>query len=147
LSEPKNYHNSQEPSDTTVLCAELPCSEVEPEWRMSEEELCDLVLCSLEKVGIPIKAPIQAVIVRRLTHAYPIYQLDYDVHWQKIDSWLADFTNLLTFGRLGLFAHDNTHHALYMAYAAVQCLNQRGEFDNSAWQKFRKIFDSHVVED
>ena len=36
-----------------------------------------------------------------------------------MDRWLGELERLLTFGRQGLFVHDNTHHALYMAYAAV----------------------------
>jgi hypothetical protein len=45
-----------------------------------------------------------------------------------------------------LFAHDNTHHALAMAYAAVECLHD-GEFDSAAWERHRQVFASHVVED
>jgi hypothetical protein len=55
--------------------------------------------------------------------------------------------NLLHFGRQGLFVHDNTHHALYMAYAAVKCLKNNGSFDRDQWKVFRQVFDSHVVED
>ena len=36
------------------------------------------------------------------------------------------------FGRQGLFAHDNTHHALAMAYAAVDCLREDGTFDKNS---------------
>jgi len=54
---------------------------------------------------------------------------------------------VLTFGRQGLFAHDNTHHALYMAYSAVDCLDESSRFNRELWQSFRRIFDGHVVED
>ena len=50
-------------------------------------------------------------------------------------------------GRQGLFVHDNTHHALYMARAAVACLRDDGSFDERAWQREREIFETHVVED
>jgi hypothetical protein len=56
--------------------------------------------------------------------------------------------NLLSFGRQGLFVHDNTHHALFMGYAAADCLNQEGKLDRNKWQNYyRKIFDAHIVED
>jgi hypothetical protein len=45
-----------------------------------------------------------------------------------------------------LFAHDNTHHALAMAYAAAECLGPDG-FDASAWAAHRRVFETHVVED
>ena len=54
---------------------------------------------------------------------------------------------LLSFGRQGLFAHDNTHHALFMAYSAVNCLDDQGRFDRARWQDYRQIFKTHVVED
>ena len=54
---------------------------------------------------------------------------------------------LLTFGRQGLFAHDNTHHALYMAYSAAECLDEDGSFDNILWQEYRRDFEKHVVVD
>jgi len=54
---------------------------------------------------------------------------------------------LLTFGRQGLFAHDNTHHALFMAYSAADCLGPGGRFDRRRWQQYRQRFQGHVVED
>ncbi len=147
ISEPKNYSDSQIPQNTTVLCAELPCSTADPEWHMTDEDLGKLVYNSLELSGIPVKAPVTKVVTQRLQHAYPIYQNGYEVYFDQIDQWLGQIENLLTFGRQGLFAHDNTHHALYMAYAAVKCLNEEGYFDHNRWQNFRHEFDTHVVVD
>jgi hypothetical protein len=53
---------------------------------------------------------------------------------------------LLSYGRQGLFAHDNTHHALAMAYAAVDCL-EGASFDDWKWARYRREFETHVVED
>ena len=53
---------------------------------------------------------------------------------------------LLSYGRQGLFAHDNTHHALAMAYAAADCLRD-GDFDRARWREYRAAFETHVVED
>ena len=54
--------------------------------------------------------------------------------------------DILTYGRQGLFAHDNTHHALFMAYSAVDSLRD-GVFDRAKWRDYRRIFATHVVED
>jgi hypothetical protein len=54
---------------------------------------------------------------------------------------------LITFGRQGLFAHDNTHHTMAMAYALVDALRPDGSFDRDSWARARKAFESHVVED
>ena len=49
--------------------------------------------------------------------------------------------------RQGLFAHDNTHHTLEMAYAAADCLSKDGSFDRASWARHRQEFETHVVED
>jgi hypothetical protein len=54
--------------------------------------------------------------------------------------------DLISYGRQGLFAHDNTHHALFMAYSAVECLDGM-RFDREKWARFREAFKTHVVED
>jgi hypothetical protein len=42
--------------------------------------------------------------------------------------------------------HDNTHHALFMAQAAVSCLRDDGGWDQSKWMRQREVFRTHVVE-
>jgi protoporphyrinogen oxidase len=147
LSEPKNYSNIKKPLNRTVLCAEIPCSPYDSEWKMKDDELKRLVLDSLKPVSLPVESNVKEVTTHRLTQAYPVYRLDYEVYFNQIDKWLSNIENLLTFGRQGLFVHDNTHHALFMAYAAVNCLNEFGHFEAAKWQNYRKIFNMHVVED
>jgi protoporphyrinogen oxidase len=147
LSEPKNYGLAEEPPDATVLCAELPCEAGSSLWMMDDLQLGELARQSLEASGIPVRAPIRRVATRRLERAYPLYEIGYESRFALIDEWLNGFENLITFGRQGLFAHDNTHHALFMAYSAVDCLDANGAFDRERWLQFRRQFESHVVED
>ncbi|MGH9371357.1 MAG: FAD-dependent oxidoreductase, partial [Vicinamibacterales bacterium] len=84
---------------------------------------------------------------RRLPQAYPIYTEGYRAAFDVLDAWAGGIDGLLTFGRQGLFAHDNTHHALAMAYAAGRCLSDDGLLDRAAWGRHRRAFESHVVED
>lgn len=146
LSEPKNYSARNEPNNRTILCGELPCMIGDESWNASDEELWDVVKYSLERCGLAIKAPMIKVITKRLPFAYPIYQKGYEEYFYCLDEWVCSLDNVLTFGRQGLFAHDNTHHALAMAYAAVDCLRE-SQFDQDRWQKYRKEFEMHVVED
>jgi hypothetical protein len=90
---------------------------------------------------------VDKVVVHRLRQAYPVYGRGYDKHFAKVDHWLGSLDGLLTLGRQGLFAHDNTHHTLEMAYAAVDCLKPDASFDQAKWAMHRKEFESHVVED
>lgn len=147
LSEPKNYSASNEPRDRTVLCGELPCAVGDETWNASDAELAALVRESLASCGLPIKSEILQVKTKRLPSAYPIYKEGYEKYFKLQDDWASSLKNVLTFGRQGLFAHDNTHHALAMAYAAVDCLGYSGEFDRARWQRYRAEFTKHVVED
>jgi protoporphyrinogen oxidase len=146
LSEPKNYGDTGLPRGSTVLCAELPCSPDDAVWSMGDADLGAFVVRDIRAAGLPLHRPPVAVHVRRLRHAYPIYLSGYERHFDAYDAWASQQAGLLTFGRQGLFAHDNTHHALYMAYCAVECLRD-GTFDAGRWEEFRRIFATHVVED
>lgn len=147
VSEPKNYSARTEPQDRTILCCELPCDVDDKTWRMSNDELGELAQQALEQCGLPIQAPILQVVSKRLSHAYPIYDQGYEKQFALLDDWAMGLDRVLTFGRQGLFAHDNTHHALAMAYAAVDCLGGGGQFDSTQWAKYRTEFAKHIVED
>ncbi|HQR32099.1 MAG TPA: FAD-dependent oxidoreductase [Blastocatellia bacterium] len=147
ISEPKNYSACTVPKDRTVLCCELPCDVDDNVWRMTDEELGKLASRALERSGLPIQAPILEVVTKRLSHAYPIYLQGYEQHFGLLDAWASQLDRVLTFGRQGLFAHDNTHHALAMAYAAVASLSSSGTFDLAQWADHRAEFATHTVED
>jgi protoporphyrinogen oxidase len=147
MSEPKNYSATQDPPGLTVLCAELPCDPGEESWSLSDEELGRRMCAWLSATDLLVKAPIRRIVTRRLGHAYPVYDRDYAERFETIDRWLGGLERLLTFGRQGLFAHDNTHHALAMAYAAADCLRADGTFDDDGWAMHRRAFEAHVVED
>jgi len=146
LSEPKNYSLTDRPGQT-VLCAELPCSRESELWNASDDALGELMLRDLSTAGLPVRARVNQVTVRRLPQAYPIYTRNYREHFDRIDRWVAGLDGILTFGRQGLFAHDNTHHTLAMAYAAEESVSDSGVIDRSRWAAHRREFESHVVED
>jgi protoporphyrinogen oxidase len=146
LSEPKNYAAQTEPRGRTILCAELPCDADDETWRLDDAALGRLVAEDLARAGIPLPRPPVTVAVRRLRQAYPIYLNGYEEPFGVLDHWAEGIPRLLSYGRQGLFAHDNTHHALYMAYAAAECLTASG-FDADKWRRYREVFTTHVVED
>jgi protoporphyrinogen oxidase len=147
LSEPKNYSGVSEPSGVTVLCAELPSDPGDAWWQLSDDAL-GMHLCRwLAEVGLPVRAKLRRTVTRRLPYAYPVYDRSFETSFRLMDQWIAAMRGLLTFGRQGLFAHDNTHHALAMAHAAVDCLQRDGRFDDEMWREYRRQFETHVVED
>lgn len=147
MSEPKNYNSATEPKGRTILCAELPCDPGEKWWDMTDEELGKQYCEWLGNLGLPVKVPVIRTETRRIAHAYPVYDLDYQRHFETVDNWLSSLDGFLSFGRQGLFAHDNTHHAFAMAYAASDVLTEKGDIDRTAWAAYRHEFESHRVED
>jgi len=146
LSEPKNYSDAGLPRGATTLCAELPCDAADARFSEGDGELGARVAEDLARAGLPLPAPPVALKVMRLPQAYPVYLNGYERPLAELEGFLDGLPRFLTYGRQGLFAHDNTHHALAMAYAAVDCL-ERGVFDRARWAGHRRVFATHVVED
>jgi protoporphyrinogen oxidase len=147
LSEPANYRvSADDPGDHTVVCAEIPCAPGDAIHTASEETLAGIVEDTLARTGLPAMH-VNEVVVRRVNHVYPVYTRGYSAALTTLDSWSRGIPGVTTFGRLGLFAHDNTHHALAMAYDAVAALRPGGAFDHDAWAQARERFNAHVVED
>ena len=147
LSEPKNYSDTSEPRGRTVLCAEIPCSTEDAVWTADDGALSNIVLQGLAGAGLPVRSRIVEVTARRLRSAYPLYRVGYEEHFHRLDAWVSGLPGVLSFGRQGLYAHDNTHHALAMARAAVRCMGDNGTFDRARWAAYREVFSTHVVED
>ncbi|MCZ7528120.1 MAG: hypothetical protein M5U14_18175 [Acidimicrobiia bacterium] len=129
-----------------MLCAEVPCDVGDRRWHAPPEALGDLVAEGLEREGLPPCRPV-AVEVRRVAHAYPVYRRGFRDVVEVVDWWASGLPGLLTLGRQGLFVHDNTHHALAMAWAAADALDASGRVDPARWVEARASFCSHVVED
>jgi protoporphyrinogen oxidase len=147
ISETKNYSDRSAPQGRTSLCAEIPCFLGDEIWSMPERELADRVGAGLARAGLPVNAELLEVHAERIPHAYPLFGIGYEQHFSRLDTWLDEREGLLSFGRQGLYVHDNTHHAIFMAQAAVRCLRADGSIDSGAWHEQRKVFEKHVVED
>lgn len=147
VSEPKNYRLSDDdPAGRTVLCAEIPCTRGDDLWTASDARLQSLVQQALTGSDLPA-ATVLDVEVRRVPSAYPVYRRGFARYRELLDGWAASLDSVLTLGRQGLFVHDNSHHAMAMAWAAVDALDDAGGFSDSAWREARVRFEGHVVED
>lgn len=147
ISEPANYRVSEDdPRGHSVLCVEIPCQVGDPLWSAGDDVLADLLDDTLDVTGLP---PVRRgeVVVKRLPVVYPVYAQGYADKLAGLDAWAGSLARVTTFGRLGLFAHDNTHHALAMAYDAVAALRPDGSRDEASWAAARARFADHVVED
>lgn len=146
ISEPKNYrHRPADPSGRTVLCVELPCLPDDETWARADDDQVRTVREGIVATGLP--DPGSVGTVRRVRNAYPIYRAGSEEAFGRVASWLDDRPGLVSFGRQGLFAHDNTHHAMAMARDAEACVSNDLDFDRPGWERARERFARHVVED
>jgi protoporphyrinogen oxidase len=147
ISEPANYRESaDDPAGRSVICAEVPCAVGDEIWTATDEDHAWLVDLTLERCELPALKR-SDVVVRRLPTVYPVYERGFERHLSGLEAWVRAVPSVTTFGRLGLFVHDNTHHALVMARDAVAALDDAGRFDTLAWDNALDRFARHVVED
>ncbi len=147
LSEPANYRTSpDDPSDHTVLCAEVPCTAGDPTWLASDEDLGRQVAEGLDRAGLPAAQP-HRVHVERLARVYPLYRVGFERDLAAVLDWARELERVVVFGRQGLFVPDNTHHALAMGAAAAAAVRADGTFDRARWTAALSEFRQHVVED
>ena len=146
ISEPKNYRDAPaDPAGTTVLCVEIPCDVGDEVWSAEDDGLIRMVRRHVGEAGLP--DPGEEGVVWRTPHAYPVYLTEGGRALDVVDGWLGSVPRVVTYGRQGLFAHDNTHHALAMARAAAGCVSDSLGFDDEEWAAARRRFALHVVED
>ena len=126
VSEPKNYRDDpDQPADRTVLCAEIACWVGDEIWSAADDDLAARLAGELAAAG-PARAdpgggrdPPPAPRVPRLPARVR--------RRPRRPGGVGDRPDgLLTFGRQGLFAPDNTHHALAMGWAAADALRPDG---------------------
>jgi len=147
VSEPKNYSGSMGPSGLTGLCVEIPCWVDDETWNAPDDHIGAIVMSNLLRCGLPVTSPVKAAFTKRLSHAYPVYDLDYRRHLQAVDDYFRHVPNLIRFGRQAIFIHDNIHHAFEMGYAAALCLGEDGRWDADMWDNYTRRFQTFTVED
>ncbi|MBD3370786.1 FAD-dependent oxidoreductase [Candidatus Fermentibacteria bacterium] len=146
MSEPRNYSGADEPKGKTGLCFEVPCDHGGRIWKMGSDELGEKVMDDLGRTPLPLPRP-ASVFTRRKKAIYPVYEKGFRKYLNLVESYVNGLPGVVTLGRQGLFAHDNTHHAITMGLRAAECLLPGGKWDRGGWENLRDSFRSHVVED
>jgi protoporphyrinogen oxidase len=102
----KNWSPAMVPdSAKTSLGLEYFCSQTDPLWNLSKEQLFTLAKQELKKIGFSVT--IDDGFIHRQSEAYPVYAMGYQEKLQTIKSYLKNFKNLQIIGRNGRFQYDN----------------------------------------
>lgn len=117
VGEPKNAGLIVTPHDHTTLIVELTCEPGDARWT---GEAWPAILRDLELEGICREDEVVNHHLIRETHAYPIFNLDFERSLTKVNRYLERFRNLRSTGRQGGFSYPNMHSAMRMGASAVQ---------------------------
>jgi protoporphyrinogen oxidase len=114
ISEFKNFSPNCAPSDKTMVCAEITCRVGDEHWRSSDEELAAIAVADLQQTGLIEPHEVLGSFVKKIPHAYPIYDLQYKQHLAPVLEFIHTFRNVKTGGRQGLFRYNNMDQSIEM---------------------------------
>lgn len=138
--ETKNFQHTLGPPDKTLLCCEITCFRNDKTWNLPDDEIATQVVKALLPCALFTESQVLETSVYRLTHAYPVYELNYDSHLQIIWGYLKQFPRLLTAGRQGLFHHNNMDHCIYEGFKVAECLVHHPDNPAAFWYPSLKQF-------
>lgn len=129
IMEPKNFSKQMAPHDKTSLLVEFFCWKDDKVWNASKEELLELSIEWLERLGFVRKKEVIDCFIHKEKYAYPVYDLNYKEHLGIIKGYLTQFKNLQIIGRAGSFRYNNQDHALEMGIMAARSVIEGKQYD------------------
>lgn len=122
----KNWSRDMVPDpETTSLGVEYFVTEGDALWNLSDEALVKLAVEELHRLGLADQGSFLKGFPVRVAKAYPVYGPGYRAAVQVLREYLAQFENLETMGRAGLFRYNNSDHAILTGLFAAR--NVMGE--------------------
>ena len=147
VSELNKYSPALNPDPSrAVLTVEIPCSEDDAIWSMSDEQLTRRCVAGLQRFGI-LRQPLTTKVEgfsRKLKNVYPVYDLGWKERFERIYQGLNRIENLYMIGRSALFLHCNIDHCMLMALKLAQHLSN-GHQSKDRWENVRKDFFHYRV--
>ncbi len=144
-SEMKNFSDKMSPPGKTSIFIEFFCFEDDPKWKMTAEELLELVLPTAEKGGFFTRAQVRKAYRFQGGKDYPIYDLAYRTHLGIIKEWLDKLGNLYYIGRPGRFKYTNQDHSLEMGMLAAFSVIEGKRRDLEAVGSEKEYFEKGAV--
>ncbi|SEM38565.1 Protoporphyrinogen oxidase [Chitinophaga rupis] len=87
-------------------------------WKKTDEEIKQLAIYELEKIGLATSANVLDSTVLRVEKTYPAYFGTYD-RFHVIRDFINKFQNLFLVGRNGMHKYNNSDHSMLTAMVAV----------------------------
>jgi len=103
---------------TTWVGMEYFCNEGDEFWGLTDEQIKDLAITELDKIGLARREDLLDATVLRMEKTYPAYFGTYD-RFDEIRTYTDNFANLFLVGRNGMHKYNNADHSMLTAMTAV----------------------------
>lgn len=124
IAEPKNAGLIVTPADYTILIVET----IYDIQKMNENEIKNAkkrVIDDLSQENICQPSDIAESYLLYLETGYPIFDLGFEPHFEKVKNFIANIENLISTGRQGAFCYPNMHKAMRMGATAAESIIQQ----------------------
>ena len=133
MSEQKNVSPDMVPADRTIVCIELSLWKHEPLWTAPDEEIYQIALRDLMKMGYGItEQDVDRYYVTQIETAYPVYELNFEDHLIPVLEGVHEVRNLMTLGRHGLFLNNSMDDNVGLGFQIADHLESHGG-DSRVW--------------
>lgn len=119
--------------DTVWLGLEYFCNENDDFWQKKDEELKNLAIRELTKIGLASADDLIDGVVLRVKKAYPAYTGSYK-NFDLIKNFLNNIENLFPIGRNGMHRYNNQDHSMLTAIAAVDNIVKNVKDKSNIWE-------------
>ena len=120
IHEPTNWSRKMAPEGKTLLVTEHFCFRGDDTWSASDEDLAERTIKSLASLGFIKRHEVIDKVILRIPKAYPLFEVGYTEHYEKICDYLDGYRNLRLIGRGGMFKYYNMDHAMESGIAAAE---------------------------
>ena len=104
--------------DNAWVGMEFFCNKTDDFWKMKDEDIKQLAISELEKIGLATSANVLDATVLRMEKTYPAYFGTYD-RFDLLRGYVDRIENLFLVGRNGMHKYNNSDHSMLTAMVAV----------------------------
>lgn len=146
LFEQKQMNPELGPSTQTALCCDFTCSEGDPVWSATDQELASRCISDLVRTQLIRGEDVSEFLVKRSQNFYPVYDLAYAEKIQAVSDRLRRVPNLLTTGRIGMYNYNNSDHCVDMGRFIADGLLQNQD-PRWIWKSLEKRVSGYRIVD
>jgi len=144
-SEMKNFSKDMCPEGKTSFFIEFFAFETDAIWKMSKEQLLDMVMPYFEQWEFFTRDEIRQAYLWKRSHVYPIYDTTYKGNVETIRDYLDEIENLIYVGRPGRFRYTNQDHSLEMGIIASRMILEGRRYDMDAVGSENEYFEKGPI--